>query len=194
MSKMSSKPFKSFFALPDNLKLFIVALIACNLAVSNYHCNEKSENAQCPVEYEVIPGENHQLTGKWKFVGFENALTKEISYPPCGSNEAFIILTDSPCDRAEKEIFYYPYIFQGRALINSYLGSYITREENEIRFSETIRSQINGTYEIENFQRDFHYALQTADKYKITDNLLQIFYDDDAHDMLFVSQNDTIMY
>ena len=191
---MSFKPLDSFFRLPDNLKLFIVALIACNLAVSNYHCNEKNKHQDCLVEYEVIPGQNLPLTGKWKFIGFENPLTKQIEYPPCGDNEAFLILTDSLCDRSEKEIFYYPYIFQGRTLINSYLGSYTSNEKKEIRFSETIRSHINGTHEIEQFQGRFHAALKTAANYEINDNLLQIFYNGGQSDMLFVSQNDTIMY
>ncbi len=191
---MGRKSFDSFFSFPDNLKLFVVALVACNLAVSNYHCNETSKRSECAVEYEVIPGITPSLVGKWKFVGFENVLTKEIQYPPCGGNEAFIILTDSICNRPEKEIFYLPYIFQGRALINSYLGSFTFNEQNEIQFSETIRSQVNGGGEIIHFQDEFHFALKTADKYQITDNLLQIYYDDGAHDMLFVAQNDTIMY
>ncbi|HXH18006.1 MAG TPA: hypothetical protein VNJ07_02895 [Chitinophagales bacterium] len=190
---MSPKPLESFFKLPDNLKLFIVALIACNLAVSNYHCNEKNKDADCPVEYEVIPGKNYPLTGKWKFIGFENVLTKEIEYPPCGGNETFIILTDSLCNRPEKEIFYYPFIFQGRTLINSYVGSF-TSEENKIKFSETIRSHIKGTREIDHFQEQFHNALKMADTYVINDNLLQIYFDGGKHDMLFVAQNDTIMY
>lgn len=191
---MARKPLNSFYTLPDNLKLFVVALIACNLAVSNYHCNDRSKDAECAVEYEVVPGESHSLVGKWKFIGFENVLTKEIDYPPCGGNEAFIILTDSLCDRSEKEIFYYPYIFQGRTLINSYLGSYTFNDKNEIKFSETIRSQINGTPEIDDFQNEFHFAIKSADRYQITDNLLQIYYDEGSHDMLFVSQKDTIMY
>jgi len=191
---MSRKPFEPFLKLPDNLKLFIVALIACNLAVSNYHCNEKNKNAECPVEYEVIPGKNFPLYGKWKFIGFENSLTKQIEYPPCGGNEAFIILSDSLCNRPEKEIFYYPYIFQGRTLINSFLGSYKSDSDNRIMFSETIRSSIRGTPEIENFQDEFHHALKTADRYQISDNLLQIFYDDGSSNMLFVAQNDTVMY
>jgi hypothetical protein len=191
---MRRKRLESLYTLPDNLKLFIVALVACNLAVSNYHCNDKGKYSECAVEYEVVPGATPSLVGKWKFIGFENGLTKEITYPPCGGNEAFVILTDSICNRPEKEIFYLPYVFQGRALINSYLGSYSFNEQSEIQFSETIRSQVNGTSEIQHFQEEFHYALKTADKYQITDNLLQIFYDDGAHDMLFVAQNDTIMY
>lgn len=191
---MGRKPFESFFVLPDNLKLFVVALIACNLAVSNYHCNDRDKNAECPVEYEVVPGESYSVIGKWKFVGFENVLTKEINYPPCGGNEAFIILTDSLCDRPEKEIFYYPYLFQGRTLINSFVGSFTFNEQQEIKFSETIRSQIKGTPDIEDFQNEFHFAIKSADKYQVTDNLLQIFYDEGRHDMLFVAQKDTIMY
>ena len=127
-------------------------------------------------------------------MGFENPLTKEIEYPPCGDNEAFLILTDSLCDRSEKEIFYYPYIFQGRTLINSYIGSYTSDSANNIKFSETIRSHINGTHEIEQFQGRFHAALKTADKFEINDNLLQIFYNNGQSDILFVAQNDTIMY
>src|ERR1051325_1146156 len=133
---MSIKPLESFFKLPDNLKLFIVALIACNLAVSNYNCHERSKNTECPIEYQVIPGKNLPLIGKWKFIGFEKSSTKEIKYPPCGDNEAFIILTDSACNRPEKEIFYYPFIFQGRTLINSYVGSYSTDNQSQIKFSE----------------------------------------------------------
>ncbi len=191
---MSLKHLDSFFRLPDNLKLFIIALIACNLAVSNYHCNEKNTNAECPVEYEVIPGKNYPLIGKWKFIGFENPLTKAIEYPPCGNNQTFIILTDSLCNRPEKEIFYYPFIFQGRALINSFLGSFTKDDEGKIKFSETIRSHISGTPEIDRFQNQFHEALKTADKYEINDNLLQIFFDEGRHNMLFVSQSDTIMF
>lgn len=191
---MSSKPLDSFFRLPGNIKLFVIALIACNLAVSNYHCHKENDTVSCPVEYEVENMKNLTLKGKWKFIGFENPDTKLIEYPPCGDTEAFIVLTDSLHDRPEKEIFYYPFLFHGRALINSYIGSFVTEPGNKIKFSETIRSHVNGTQPIERFQNHFHSALKTAERYEISNNLLMIYYNEGKRSLLFVSKNDTIKF
>jgi len=187
------KTSAKIYRFPANLRLFVLALLACNIAVSNFHCNEQSDPT-CPVDYAVKEVKNLPLTGKWKFVGFENPKTKEIEYPPCGDNETFILLTDSLHNRPEKDIFKYPFIFQGRTLINSFIGSYVTEPENKIKFSETIKSQVNGVSQIEQFQEKFHFALRTAETYQIDNNLLLISFDEGKRDMLFFSNPDTIAF
>ncbi len=183
----------SFYRFPSNLKLFVVALLACNLAVSNFHCNEKSEDQTCPVDYQITNGGEFSLTGKWKFIGFEESETKRIEYPPCGENETFIIFTDSLHHR-QGESFQYPFIFQGRTLINSYIGSFVTGPENTIKFSETIKSHVNGTDQIDRFQEKFHFALQSTEKYSINDNLLMLYFENGERDLLFFAHNDTITF
>ncbi len=187
---MSVNSKKSFYNFPENMKLFVVALIACNLAVSNFHCNKTEEEPVCPVEYQIITGKNLPLTGKWKFIGFEDIAFSNIEYPPCGETEAFIILTDSLHNRDEKEIFKYPFIFQGRTLINSYIGSYATEHGNKIIFSETIKSKVNGTLRVENFQNKFHDALRTSESFEIENNRMVLNFDQNRQRMIFVSSKD----
>lgn len=187
------KSAEKIYRFPANLRMFVLALLACNIAVSNFRCNEQTAPV-CPIEYDVTAEENIPLKGKWKFVGFENPKTKEIEFPPCGDNETFLILTDSLHNRPEKEIFKYPFLFQGRTLINSYVGSFTTDAENKIRFSETIKSHVNGSSQIEQFQEKFHFALRTAETYTIENNLLMISFDKGSRDMLFFSSNDTITF
>jgi hypothetical protein len=187
------KTAEKVYRFPANLRMFVLALLACNIAVSNFRCNEQ-EGPVCPVEYNVVMGDNLPLTGKWTFIGFENPRTKEIEYPPCGDNSTFIILTDSTHSRPEKEIFKYPYVFQGRTLINSFIGSFATEDEDKIVFSETIKSHVNGTGQLEDFQEQFHFALSTAETFDIENNLLRISFDNGRRDLLFFSTNDTIVF
>ena len=184
---------KTLYRFPENMKLFVVALIACNFAVNNFHCNDRQTGPVCPVEYETATGD-FSLHGKWRFIGFENQKTKNIEYPPCGDNETFLILTDSLHRKTDDNVYQYPYIFQGRTLINSFVGSYVIEADNRIRFSETIKSRINGTPELAEFQDKFHNCLSSAERFEINENLLMIYFSPGGRDMLFVAQNDTILF
>ncbi|GIV35161.1 MAG: hypothetical protein KatS3mg031_2696 [Chitinophagales bacterium] len=190
---MLKRKWESLYRFPSNLKLFVIALLASNLAVSNFHCNENHPEPVCPVEYKIEKDQQYTLTGKWKFVGFESLETRSMEYPPCGDNETFIIFSDSMPAR-EGAAFRYPYLFQGRTLINSFVGTYVADSSNTIKLSETIKSRVNGTEPIERFQQKFHRALESTERYYITDNLLQLVYDKGSRNLLFVAQNDTILF
>lgn len=189
----SKNTTEKIYRFPANLRMFVLALLACNIAVSNFRCNEQT-GPVCPVEYEVTNEANLPLTGRWTFIGFENPKTKEIEFPPCGDNTTFLILTDSTATRPEQDVFKYPKVFQGRTLINSYVGSYETLGDDQIKFSETIKSHLNGTSQIEQFQDKYHFALRTAEKFRVENNLLMISFDSGSRDMLFFSDPDSIRF
>lgn len=150
------------------------------------NCHKKNHDNICPVNYTLSEANDFALTGKWKFIGFEDQSTSAIEYQPCGNNEVHILFEELSHNRQGDENFLYPYIFKGQALVNSYTGSYNTSNVNHITFSQTIKSKINGTREVEQFEEKYHQALLNAETFTIVHNLLLIFYEDGTKNMLFV--------
>lgn len=175
--------------LLSKLKFVVLLVIAVYIFV---RCNKEASVKSCPVDYQVETGQNLSLEQKWEFVGFEDQKNNEIEYPPCGDNKVFIIFADTLHNRHNTEFFQYPFMFQGRVLINSYRGSY-RKKDDTLLLSETIKSMINGAPDIEAFQEKYHAALRKANRFEIENNLLKIYYED-AKDMLFVADNDTTTF
>lgn len=152
------------------------------------NCHKKNDNKVCPIDYEVLEANDFTLTGKWKFIGFEDQTTTDIEYQPCGNNEVNISFEDVTHNR-QGEDFQYPFIFKGQALVNSYTGSYQVTNVNHITFSQTIKSNINGTPEVDRFEEKYLQALYNAETFTIVNNLLMIYYEDGTKNLLFVNAN-----
>jgi hypothetical protein len=135
-------------------------------------CKDDMTSDECLVSYSIDTENTYYLHGKWQFVGFYQTETSEIDAPLCGNVESWIEFTDSS-HTASGAAYKYPLLFRGSALINYFSGSYLPdTQKQDIQVSETVKTKVRGSDQIENFEIRFHNILSEVSSYKIVHNEL----------------------
>jgi len=135
-------------------------------------CKDDMDSDECPVAYDIDTQNQYNLYGKWQFVGFYDTITGAINSPLCGEVESWIEFTDSV--HAESGHAYkYPVVYRGTALINYFSGSYQPDTQNkQLQLSETVKTKVRGTVQVEDFETRFHNALSGVSHFHIVHNEL----------------------
>jgi heat shock protein HslJ len=86
--------------------------------------------------------------------------------------ESWIEFTDST--HTENGAAYkYPVVYRGTALINYFSGSYQPdTQAKAVQLSETIKTRVNGTAQVKDFETRFHNTLSGVEHYQIVHNEL----------------------
>jgi hypothetical protein len=135
-------------------------------------CKENMTSDECPVSFTVDTKNTYYLHGKWQFVGFYDTKTGAIDAPLCGVVESWIEFTDS-AHTASGIAYKYPVVYRGSALINYFSGSYLPdTQKQELQLSETVKTKVRGSGQVENFETRFHNLLSDVKSYKIEYNEL----------------------
>ncbi len=151
-------------------------------------CKEDMTSDSCPVNYEVDTQNTYTFTGKWQFVGFYDTITGEVEPPLCGVVESWIEFTDS-AHTQNGAAYKFPVVYRGSALINYFSGSYQPDTQlKQLQLStETVKTKVNGTPQVEDFETHFHNTLGTVTRYQIIHNELFLIPDHGSVQMRFVA-------
>lgn len=135
-------------------------------------CKDDMTSDSCPVSYKVDTEHTYYLHGKWQFVGFYDTETGAIDPPLCGVIESWIEFTDSS-HAASGTAYKFPVVYRGSALINYFSGSYLPDTQNqELQLSETVKTKVKGSAQVEGFESRFHNILAAVKSYKLENNEL----------------------
>lgn len=157
------------------------------LAVAIVGCKDDLTSDSCPVSYTIDTENTYYLHGKWQFVGFYNTQTDEVDPPLCGEIESWIEFTDST-HTASGTAYKYPVVYRGSALINYFKGSYLPdTQKQELQLSETVKTKVRGTPQVEDFELRFHNILGAIESYKIENNELFLIPDHGNVQLRFVA-------
>lgn len=157
------------------------------LAVAIVGCKDDLTSDSCPVSYTIDTENTYYLHGKWQFVGFYNTQTGEIDPPLCGTIESWIEFTDST-HTATGATYKYPVVYRGSALINYFKGSYLPDTQRQVlQLSETTKTKVRGTEQVEDFELRFHNILSSVESYKIQNNELFLIPDHGNVQLRFVA-------
>ncbi len=150
-------------------------------------CKDDMTSDECPVQYTVDTENTYYLHGKWQFVGFYDTETGEIDPPLCGVVESWIEFTDSTHTQTGQS-YKYPVVFRGSALINYFSGSYLPdTQQQQLQVSETVKTKVNGTPQVDDFETRFHNVLSGVKSYKIENNELFLVPDYGTTQLRFVA-------
>lgn len=155
-------------------------------------CTESNEIA-CPVTYTVVAGD-FELQSTWRLVGFVNRNEGRMNYPPCetyllagNTVETYpLLLTFTQEAAGGRRSASQMSIFRGNGPVNDFSGAYALQGDQitvgeEFDSSESEVAGVVGEYE----QRYFD-ALQSMNRYKITNNMLTIIFGDGGEELTFV--------
>ncbi len=150
-------------------------------------CKDDLTSDECPVSYNIDTENTYYLHGKWQFVGFYDSQTGDIDPPLCGVIESWIEFTDSS-HTASGSAYKYPVVYRGSALINYFKGSYLPdTQKHEIQLSETVKTKVRGTEQVDGFESRFHNILSTVNQYKIVHNELFLIPENGNTQLRFVA-------
>lgn len=138
---------------------------------------QKDETVQtCPVDYTIDTEHAYDLEQSWKFVGFEDKNTGKIDPPLCGNIQSWITFSAEENERTGNKAYSLPNKFYGVALINHFSGTYQKLdEENTIELSSTVKTTVNGTPQVKDFEARFHNILMNIDHFEIENNELFLY-------------------
>ncbi|WP_194777947.1 META domain-containing protein [Pararhodonellum marinum] len=173
---------------PSNiLSNTIFGLFCLALLVS---CNVDEESNHCPISYKVT-GEVFPLKWNWKLIGFREAGSTQLTYPPCrfyeserGAARDFQItlqLTDEPNQSPNGDQF--PYIFSGVAPVNAFGGGYTVKGDS-LLIGNVGTTLVAGPNELMEYESRYYKALLAAHTYKVVFNLLVIYFGEEGESML----------
>ncbi|MDX2001028.1 MAG: META domain-containing protein [Chitinophagales bacterium] len=165
-----------------HLVLLPSLIILCFLSA----CNKEKIVDECPIDYAIDSSFNYTLVGKWRFVGFRDTSNGSMDHVLCGEVESFLNFTDSIHSVSGNPAYIYPYVLKGGALINSISGSYETFDTNGIRISKTVKSSVNGTQQVKDFEQRFYTLMESASRYRINYNELTLYPADGSVTMVFI--------
>jgi hypothetical protein len=150
-------------------------------------CGGEDVEDTCPVNYTIDSLHIYSLVGNWKFVGFENISNGNIDPPLCGNVESYISFTDSLHHVTGNAAYMYPYLLKGGALINSLSGSYERVDSFGLHISKTVKTSVNGTEQVEEFEQRYYDLLERVDHFEISNNQLWLLSQDGTESMKFVA-------
>jgi heat shock protein HslJ len=146
-------------------------------------CTEKdipfTMSGGCAVEYPDDHANTYTLIRSWTFIGFQDAGSTSITYPPCSLKESKMTVAFSPDSIS----------FGGKASINSFGGKYALSDNNGLKMNSIIQTLMGGPRELINFEDRYLEALQATTNYQIEYNKLTLFYGQSACKMLFAADN-----
>ncbi len=150
-------------------------------------CKDDLTSDECPVSYNIDTENTYYLHGKWQFVGFYDTISGELNAPLCGVIDSWIEFTDSS-HTASGVAYKYPVVYRGSALINYFKGSYMPdTQKQELQLSETVKTKVRGTEQVEGFESRFHNLLSTVHNYHIVHNELYLVPQSGSVQMRFVA-------
>ncbi|MGK7393086.1 MAG: META domain-containing protein [Candidatus Cyclobacteriaceae bacterium M3_2C_046] len=186
--KISIGRFKPESGKALNYFLWFLALVFC------FSCETRLEvYPSCPVDFRIEKNSKHQLKGSWKLIGMQSE-GSSIDYPPCQgynvneSQELFIWFADSvevPMTIHEEKPTYY---LSGKAPVNSFSARYTYDKFNNLTISNLYTTLVGGGESFNNFEKRYYNALESAFRYKISDNMLIIFYGSKGK-ILYIAQS-----
>lgn len=149
--------------------LIITFLFACN--------KEEQLTQTCPVEYQYTEAsykKSQDIEQRWRFVGFEDNVTKEIQDPPCRSTPIVVVFADTLHENPNSD-FYLPYLMKGTMLINKFTTSYeVAKDANGIEVSRVIASQVKGQSYVKEFEDKMLDGIERMNSYEIEGNTLRL--------------------
>lgn len=154
-----------------------------------FACNKEDQMTEtCPVEFEYIENTyktNQAITQRWRFVGFENPVNKELQDPPCRNTPITITFADT-VHKDPNPDFYNPYLMKGTLLINKFTTSYeVNNEQNEVEVSRVIASQVKGQSYVRDFENKVISGIQNVENFEIVGNTLRLKSTSTPYDLLF---------
>ena len=117
------------------------------------------------------------LNGKWKLVQYKDLINGTIKNEPTEYNNQKVMTFDFNDDNIQG-------VFTGKTINNDTQGSYILKANSKI-----VVSTFGGTKVAEpNWSSRFWETIQQSTSYKVTDDTLIIYYNNDKKCMIFVKQ------
>lgn len=136
-------------------------------------CQKEETVNTCPVDYQIDTENSYALEQSWKFVGFENLKTGKIDPPLCGNIQSWITFSAEDNEQVGNKANKAAQKFYGVSLINHYSGTYQkTETENGLEMSSTVKTTVNGTQQVKDFEARFHNILMNIDHFEIRNNEL----------------------